>query len=73
MNGLSTGEDNFAEDAENGFGIHVVAKPIGPLCNLNCECCFYIEKQALFAPGEKYRMSRSYAFKSRAQKKGEDP
>jgi uncharacterized protein len=38
-------------------GIHVVAKPIGPLCNLNCEYCFYLEKQALFGPGEKYRMS----------------
>jgi len=39
------------------LGIHVVAKPIGPLCNLNCEYCFYLEKQALFAPDEKYRMS----------------
>jgi uncharacterized protein len=37
-------------------GIHVVAKPIGPLCNLNCEYCFYLEKQALFAADEKYRM-----------------
>jgi uncharacterized protein len=38
-------------------GIHVVAKPIGPACNLNCEYCFYIEKQALFSAGEQYRMS----------------
>jgi uncharacterized protein len=38
-------------------GIHVVAKPIGPACNLNCEYCFYLEKQALFAPDEKYRMA----------------
>lgn len=38
-------------------GIHVVAKPIGPVCNLNCEYCFYLEKQALFSPGERYRMS----------------
>jgi uncharacterized protein len=38
-------------------GIHVVAKPIGPACNLNCEYCFYLEKQALFDPGEQYRMS----------------
>lgn len=34
----------------------MVAKPIGPLCNLNCEYCFYLEKQALFGTGEKYRM-----------------
>jgi uncharacterized protein len=38
-------------------GIHVVAKPTGPVCNLNCEYCFYLEKQALFSPNEKYRMS----------------
>ncbi len=38
-------------------GIHVVAKPIGPVCNLNCEYCFYLDKQALFGPEEKYRMS----------------
>ena len=38
-------------------GIHVVAKPIGPACNLNCEYCFYLEKQALFGAGEQYRMS----------------
>lgn len=38
-------------------GIHVVAKPIGPVCNLNCEYCFYLEKQALFHTNEKYRMS----------------
>ena len=40
-----------------GQGIHVVAKLIGPGCNLNCEYCFYLEKQALFAAGEQYRMS----------------
>lgn len=34
-----------------------MAKPIGPVCNLNCEYCFYLEKQALFAKGEDCRMS----------------
>ena len=29
-------------------GIHIVAKPSGPRCNLNCAYCFYLEKQALF-------------------------
>lgn len=38
-------------------GIHIVAKPIGPLCNLNCDYCFYIEKKALFGGGENFRMS----------------
>jgi len=39
------------------LGLHVVAKPIGPTCNLNCEYCFYLEKQALFPAGEQYRMT----------------
>jgi uncharacterized protein len=43
--------------AHNMEGIHVVAKPIGPLCNLNCEYCFYCEKQALFGADEEYRMT----------------
>ena len=44
-------------NGDNVQGIHVVAKPTGPACNLNCEYCFYLEKQALFGTGEKYRMS----------------
>lgn len=38
-------------------GIHVVAKPAGPACNLDCAYCFYLEKQALFGTGVKCRMS----------------
>jgi uncharacterized protein len=45
------------QEGPSEHGIHVVAKPIGPVCNLNCEYCFYLEKQALFAPGEHFRMS----------------
>jgi len=37
-------------------GLHVVAKPTGPVCNLRCEYCFYLEKRALFGKGEDYRM-----------------
>lgn len=47
---VSTTHDGYPQ------GLHVVAKPIGPACNLDCEYCFYLEKQALFAPGEQYRM-----------------
>jgi uncharacterized protein len=38
-------------------GVHIVAKPIGPACNLDCDYCFYLEKQALYGTGEDYRMS----------------
>ena len=38
-------------------GLHIVAKPIGPACNLDCTYCFYLEKQALYGAGEDFRMS----------------
>ncbi len=38
-------------------GLHIVAKPIGPACNLDCAYCFYLEKQALYGAGEDFRMS----------------
>lgn len=38
-------------------GLHLMAKPVGPLCNLDCSYCFYLEKEALFPPREKFRMS----------------
>ncbi len=28
----------------------MIAKPIGPLCNLDCKYCFYLEKEQLFNP-----------------------
>jgi uncharacterized protein len=31
-------------------GFHVLAKPIGPICNLDCKYCFYLEKEKLY-PG----------------------
>ena len=50
-------KDKISQSDKTVQGIHVVAKPIGPVCNLNCEYCFYLEKKALFAPNEQYRMS----------------
>ncbi len=35
---------------------HVLAKPIGPVCNLDCAYCYYLRKDALYAPGEDFRM-----------------
>lgn len=52
---MSNGPDK-KHVGEELLGIHVVAKPIGPVCNLDCRYCFYLEKQALFGPNEKYRM-----------------
>lgn len=36
---------------------HVMTKPIGPVCNLDCAYCYYLRKDALFAAGEDFRMS----------------
>ncbi len=31
---------------------HIMTKPIGPICNLDCKYCFYLEKEQLY-PGTK--------------------
>ena len=28
---------------------HIVAKPIGALCNMNCSYCFYAEKKIILS------------------------
>ena len=35
---------------------HVMAKPTGALCNLDCAYCFFLKKDQLY-PGSKFRMS----------------
>ncbi|MFM0340800.1 anaerobic sulfatase maturase [Paraburkholderia fungorum] len=45
------------EAAVSLTGIHLMAKPIGALCNLDCGYCFYLEKQNAFPPRERFRMS----------------
>ncbi|HTN62794.1 MAG TPA: anaerobic sulfatase maturase [Devosia sp.] len=37
---------------------HVMAKPTGPKCNLDCDYCYYLEKQALYPAEGKFRMHR---------------
>lgn len=39
------------------FGLHVLAKPIGPICNLRCRYCFYLEKESLYSAAESWRMT----------------
>ena len=36
---------------------HVLAKPIGPICNLDCKYCFYLEKEALYPSASKWAMA----------------
>ena len=37
-------------------GIHVLAKPMGPDCNLKCDYCFYLEKENLYPANETLKM-----------------
>ena len=36
---------------------HIMAKPAGPLCNLQCRYCFYLEKENLFPGKTDFRMN----------------
>jgi len=38
-------------------GVHLMAKPAGPDCNLRCAYCFYLEKEALFPDIKRPRMT----------------
>lgn len=38
-------------------GFHVLAKPVGPICNLDCKYCFYLEKENLYPDEHKWRMN----------------
>lgn len=36
---------------------HIMTKPIGPICNLDCKYCFYLEKENLYPKTNKWAMS----------------
>ena len=36
---------------------HVMTKPIGPICNLDCSYCFYLHKEDLLSTRNKWHMS----------------
>ncbi len=40
----------------NFDAFHIMAKPIGPVCNLNCEYCYYLEKEKLYPADENWKM-----------------
>lgn len=37
--------------------IHIMAKPVGPICNLDCSYCFYLEKEELYPDTRSWRMN----------------
>jgi uncharacterized protein len=43
-------------EVSNPRAFHVMTKPIGPICNLDCKYCFYLEKEKLFPTNERFVM-----------------
>lgn len=46
-------------DAQQAFTdqpFHVMTKPIGPICNLDCTYCYYLHKEELYPQGNKWKM-----------------
>jgi uncharacterized protein len=44
----------YPDNAPEAF--HLLAKPTGAICNLDCAYCFFLDKE-VFYPGSKFRMS----------------
>jgi len=38
-------------------GFHVMTKPVGPICNLDCKYCFYLEKANLYPQTRQWKMA----------------
>jgi uncharacterized protein len=36
------------ESTSSQLNFHILVKPIGPVCNLQCRYCFYLEKESLY-------------------------
>jgi len=49
-------DPRVAERAPPGF--HLLSKPSGSTCNIDCKYCFFLSKEALY-PDEKHRMSEA--------------
>ena len=45
-----------ADTATAPRAFHLLAKPTGAVCNLDCDYCFFLSKQMLY-PGSRFRMA----------------
>jgi uncharacterized protein len=63
---LSHASTSSIDDAQTAKGpisdappcFHLLAKPSGSTCNIDCKYCFFLSKEALY-PNEKHRMSQA--------------
>ncbi len=45
-----------ATSTQNPLAFHLLAKPTGAVCNLDCKYCFFLSKEMLY-PGSRFRMT----------------
>jgi uncharacterized protein len=43
--------------ADTPPAFHLMAKPTGAVCNLDCSYCFFLSKEMLY-PGSRFRMAK---------------
>ncbi|MFW5986086.1 MAG: hypothetical protein ACOCQH_01870, partial [Halanaerobiales bacterium] len=48
-------EININEESTGTF--NVMAFPAGPICNLNCEYCYYLDKTQYYPDSKSFKMS----------------
>jgi len=56
MNPVETVRPRQPSPADSPPGFHLLAKPSGSTCNINCTYCFFLSKEALY-PNDRHRMS----------------
>ena len=49
-------DDRVSDAAGAPPAFHLLAKPTGALCNLDCKYCFFLSKEMLY-PGSRFRMA----------------
>ncbi len=49
--------DSHASSQSILSGFHIMTKPVGPICNLDCHYCFYLEKEKLYPQTSSWKMA----------------
>ncbi len=50
-------ESSRVRSPEGASPFHIMAKPVGPVCNLDCKYCFYLEKEHLYPNNSNWKMT----------------
>ncbi|BDD12244.1 anaerobic sulfatase maturase (plasmid) [Fulvitalea axinellae] len=49
--------EDLTRPTQRPKAFHIMSKPMGPICNLDCTYCYYLEKENLYSKTDKFRMS----------------